>query len=699
MVVRRLIMEPPNPMMVIPRANRGYRTALKCNWLGLSVVLMLGFLGSCANGRVNTLADLGDLRQSDSELIHSLAGDWQFAPDILLRPHQALEYTGYTPVEVPGSLSAGITSGSYLVELQLPPDTDTPWGIFLPEVRTAYRAFVFDTQGNQIEWSVGKVSRARELAVPQILPWIENLPSSRQPVWLLIQVSDFHSISPGLISAPLVGPQSKLFALQKGRDMLTASMAGIFLVIGFFFIILSWDNKMVSASRDFGFFTMSIALRVLLVDRVVWQWFSLPSELVYTILLRLEILTFYTAVPFIYLFIQGLFPHEVTPKLRKFTWSIAGIFILGLLVPGNLFLYMRIAYQGFALLILTYVIVRVFLAAARKRTGARITIASYIFAFGTVINDILLANGLIRSVILSPVGLLMFILTQAIVLSFYYVQVWDILVQTNAVSSYFVPKELLQLIGINDIVEARLGLGIEKDMTVLFADIRSYTKLSEKMKPSENYEFLNSYLETIGPSIREYGGIVDKFLGDGIMALFPGKPLDAVMAAQKMTQYLSEFNHHRSDHQQNTIHVGIGIHFGKVILGTLGEKERMEVTVISDTVNGASRISDLTKLFDSQVLLSGTIYSRLPADIAATLRYLGKFRVRGKDESLDIYESAAHFGKKYFASEAGKLFAEGVQAYLDNDTDRARVLFDNLMKLPDGVDGASLYYQSLLQKK
>lgn len=131
---------------------------------------------------------------------------------------------------------------------------------------------------------------------------------------------------------------------------------------------------------------------------------------------------------------------------------------------------------------------------------------------------------------------------------------------TNASYARFVPKQILEFLGQSSIVDVRLGDQVQRQMTILFADIRSFTTISESMSPRDNFDFINEYLRTIGPVIRKYNGFIDKYIGDGIMALFPEKPEDAVKAAIEVQETLKDFNIQGKDKGRPDVKVGIGIH-------------------------------------------------------------------------------------------------------------------------------------------
>jgi two-component system sensor histidine kinase ChiS len=208
------------------------------------------------------------------------------------------------------------------------------------------------------------------------------------------------------------------------------------------------------------------------------------------------------------------------------------------------------------------------------------------------------------------------------------------LAQINNAYARFVPREFLDQLGQDSILNVRLGDQIQKEMTVMFADIRSFTTLSENLTPEENFRFVNTLLSGLGPIIRKHHGFIDKFLGDGVMALFSESPDDAVNAAIEMQRNLHEFNQTRPKNAH--VRIGIGIHTGILMLGTVGESRRMEGTVISDVVNVASRLETLTKVFGSGIIVSEATLDKLTATYPQ--RSLGIVRVKGKRQAVSIYE-------------------------------------------------------------
>ena len=175
-------------------------------------------------------------------------------------------------------------------------------------------------------------------------------------------------------------------------------------------------------------------------------------------------------------------------------------------------------------------------------------------------------------------------------------------------------------------------------MSIFFLDIRNFTTLSENMSPHDNFRFLNSFLGIFGPIIRIHGGFVDKYPGDGIMALFPGNPDDALSTALEMRKRLHGYNSGRAQGGYIPIRFGIGIHYGPLMLGTIGENNRMDSTVISDAVNTASRLEGLTKKYSTDILLSGDTLRGLrnPGDFET--RFIAEETVKGKAKAMQVFE-------------------------------------------------------------
>jgi len=210
--------------------------------------------------------------------------------------------------------------------------------------------------------------------------------------------------------------------------------------------------------------------------------------------------------------------------------------------------------------------------------------------------------------------------------------------QLNVAYERFVPKEFLSFLNKESIIDVQLGDQVQKDMTVLFSDIRGFTPLSEILTPQESFNFINDYLSVMEPHIASHGGFIDKYIGDAIMALFPNKPDDAIEASLAMIEELKIFNTQNPIALKYPVNFGIGIHTGRLILGTVGAKGRMDSTVISDSVNIASRVEGLTKKYETKLLITESTLSHLNSPGQFQIKKVADEILRGKSEEMAIYK-------------------------------------------------------------
>jgi adenylate cyclase len=251
------------------------------------------------------------------------------------------------------------------------------------------------------------------------------------------------------------------------------------------------------------------------------------------------------------------------------------------------------------------------------------------------------------------------------------------------ITEKFVPYEFIGSLGHKVITDVKLGDQVEKNVTVLFTDIRDYTTISERMTPEENFQFVNSYNERMGPIIRNHNGFINQYLGDAIMALFPDSAEKSLFAAIEMQQNIREFNAMQKVANLPAIKMGTGMHTGPLIMGITGDKHRLDATIISDTVNTASRIESLTKYYKTSILLSEITVQQIQHTGNFHLRYLGKVQVKGRQSSIGIYECFDADGKEQInrKEETLALFNEGIHHYLNKSFTAAIKCFLSVTEL------------------
>ncbi|MEM9541014.1 MAG: AAA family ATPase [Cyanobacteria bacterium P01_E01_bin.42] len=202
----------------------------------------------------------------------------------------------------------------------------------------------------------------------------------------------------------------------------------------------------------------------------------------------------------------------------------------------------------------------------------------------------------------------------------------------------FVPGQFLSLLEKESIVDVKLGDRVEREMTVLFSDIRDFTTISEQMTPEENFAFINGYLGRMEPLIQQYGGFIDKYIGDAIMALFGNSPDDALQAAIAMLEALKTYNDDRQANNRPPIRIGIGLHTGRLMLGTVGGADRMDGTAIGDSVNLSSRVEGLTKTYGIPLLITHQTFLSLKNPFEYDFRFIERVMAKGKAKAVSLFE-------------------------------------------------------------
>ncbi|WP_231516812.1 adenylate/guanylate cyclase domain-containing protein [Planktothrix paucivesiculata] len=210
--------------------------------------------------------------------------------------------------------------------------------------------------------------------------------------------------------------------------------------------------------------------------------------------------------------------------------------------------------------------------------------------------------------------------------------------QLTDAAGRFVPNQFLSFLGYESLVDVKSGDAVQKQMSILFSDIRSFTQMSERMTPEDNFKFINAYLSRMEPAITENRGFIDKYIGDAIMALFGGSADDAVKAGISMLQRLAEYNLTRQRPDRPPITIGIGINTGDLMLGIVGGQHRMDSTVISDAVNLGSRLEELSKRYGIPLLISEHTFLCLEDPNIYSFRVIDRVRVKGKSEMVSVFE-------------------------------------------------------------
>lgn len=266
-----------------------------------------------------------------------------------------------------------------------------------------------------------------------------------------------------------------------------------------------------------------------------------------------------------------------------------------------------------------------------------ITCICIVIAVYIAISALLFKHGVAVNV-LTPIS--MIIITMIFAYSYRYIIEDKNKEKIKTAMGKYISEDIMRNV-VKNIDELKLG-GKKANVTVLFADIRGFTSMSEKLSADEVSVILNEYFTEIEPIVSKYNGVINKFIGDAVMAIFgapiedENHPKNAVRCACDMLTKVDELQEKWLKEGKPKIEIGIGINTGEAFVGNIGSEKRMEYTVIGDMVNLASRIEGNNKIYKTNLLISSSTFDYVRG-IVDTIK-ISNVKIRGKEHSLDLYE-------------------------------------------------------------
>jgi len=586
----------------------------------------------------------------------SLFGEWEFYYNDFLFP---LDFdTGKVPapefIQVPSFWNGQVINGrelsnhafvTYRLRILIG-DSDQLMGLKIGDMSSAYRMWV---NGKPIAHNgrVGKNASEEEGQWLPVIAFTHMHPGENE---IVIHVSNFSHRSGGTWSELEIGGAGAIHTKKVWLSVFDGLLIGGLLLMAIYHFGLFWMRRSDVPSLLFCLFCVSVAIRVgLTSERIFVSIIPFPD---FAWQVKTEYIDTYFCCSMFYQFLVTLFDTNKRRRVHMvFHWSMAAMAIFTLLAPTTLSSYVPLPFQAVMFIgaIISFVVT--VKAAKRGEEGAWSSLTGLSIVVAGLIPEVLLQNGMISipqvsSIFVMAFGSFFFLIFQSFVLSKRFTSAYysvrrlsrDLLATNKAVSR-FVPTGFLDQLKKSSLTDIQLGDQVQREMTILFSDIRDFTSLSEKMTPADTFSFINSYLRRMSPVIHAHEGLVDKYIGDGIMALFPRSPSDAVKAAIEMERAVETYNETRIARGFVPIRCGIGIHYGTLMLGIIGDETRMEGTVIADAVNLASRLEQLTKTYQVGIVISQSVFDLINGGTEPfRCRLLDRVQVKGKKEFVTVYQ-------------------------------------------------------------
>lgn len=540
------------------------------------------------------------------------------------------------------------THYAYCIPFQINLESKVDWGLFLGFIDNEHAIYL---NGNLISSTEEEVNRGNILLYEHpIILHIAKLGLKENNI-LIVKVKKFNVISDegggiyaGIIKLDdyqrIVSENSISKAYGLGKDVL-------FLSTSILFFILYLSRKANKEYLWFAFFLIVITI-------YEFCRLELKKDLgINLIILKyIEYLVLCLVLPIFSFFLIAILNKE------KYYLATIGI-LLGGMTFFFIFIFSRdiytvevintryhIPFMLFTCIFLFIVTVRELI---KNNTRVRLVFITCFIPFSLTFFDILNKKyqffPALANIQISSDSIFILVLSMTVYASYSYYSIQKKLDNTmhkeeilrKTFQMYVPPKDIEKILSNFNANEELLNIGELSEKIILFCDIRNFTDMSEKLNPNQTVNFLNSYFKTFNRIIIENGGVIDKLIGDCIMARFDsGKEFEAIKCSLEMVQALIPFNRARRKMASGQISHGIGISIGKVIVGNIGSINKMDYTVIGDTVNIASRLESLTKFYNVAIIVTEVMQLRLKERII--FREIDTIQIKGKRKVTKIYE-------------------------------------------------------------
>lgn len=556
---------------------------------------------------------------------------------------------------------------------------------------------------NELVASNGKTGKSESFSEPEYAPRIVPFNAKSDSLIITVQVSNFHHCKGGFWLPIEIGEVDMIQQARDSRVILEMFLFGCLFMMALYHFGLYVLRTNDATTLFFGLMCAVISIRSLFTGTALINYIF--PEMDWFIARKIEYILTFTTAPIYVAFCRKLYPAE----WNKWIYRIVEFFGLSLILfvlftSSRIYTNTSYVFTGYAWIV-SMITIWTFIKAYRKKLdGAGIFLATTVFFTLTIVNDTLNQMELVHTGLYLSFGLLIVTFAQSFSLSSRFANAFFQAETYASTFRKFVPSQFLNRIAKDGIHAIKPGNAERDEVTVLFSDIRSFTSIAESMTPDEVFRMLNKYLSFVEPPISRNNGFVDKYMGDGIMALFEKSAEQrsaeyAINAALEMHEALAVYNRIRASEQKFPLHMGIGLHCGQVIIGTIGATDRMDSTAIGDAVNLASRIEGMTKMYGVPILASlDTIRSLEHPDKFRT-RFVDNVMAKGKLEPVQIWQiigkSTGNVSGNYFAMLSA--YNQGIEFYRERKINHAKEMFERALDLEPEDRVSAIYLERCIR--
>lgn len=528
---------------------------------------------------------------------------------------------------------------TFAFSISAPDSLKKSLALSIPVIFSSYRLYLDSTLLTQC----GDPQKRPETTIADYLTQVVEFDLQSDTSWLIFQVSNYTNDKGGPWHPIYIGSRKEIHRISELHFSYDVFLIGALFAFTLAYLFMSFiENKKLPRQIPlyFGLYALTTLLRLMVTSNaIVFKFFPQVPTSIFT---HIEYMALFLAPLFYHSYIHYIYAPYPSEKLlivlRYFFYILTGF---SLLTPQLIHSRTIPIVQIASLLLLLYHIYLAIRTYKNDQAKAMVLVISTVLLIGAIINDILQVYSSGFLLPLLPLSSVVIAMLQSYFVSKNSAQIQNErihyaqrLESTNGTLSRFVPQKFFHILNKTP-TTIHLGDQTNRKMSVLFCDIRNLEELSAGLNSDEKFAMISNFLDHISKIIVTYGGVIDKFIGDSLMAIFPEQPENALQASFEI---ISSF-YEAEDSSLSQIRPGIGIHYGMMTLGVIGTDDRMENTVIGDAVNTAARMRSLTHKFNTDLIVSNEVLnSGFAENDFFHIRSLGTLAVKGKRERTTIQE-------------------------------------------------------------
>ncbi len=481
----------------------------------------------------------------------------------------------------------------------------------------------------------GEIGYTLKESTPSIKRAVINFIPEKETVDVVIEFSNFHLNSKFLFKWIVYGESKdiiNLYIKNQSKDYFTTGLLIICSILFFLMYIINIKNKY---NLYFALFTLSYGIRSYLMKNTTIQdiipWFSWTMEYQFTKASELWALTF------IILFYKALYPIDFRSFFIKIFTIVALLTSFLAFIPIDYFNRYNISNVMHVEIIISgvYIISRLIRCVRKSRNLSVPALISIILFFASIVFDIIANTTIILFEYYSAQFVIFVVVTMFMMMgkrrsesTDYVIEKQRLNLEIKDVFSKFVPINILQNLNNGELEDRPAGEYTVEPLTMIFIDIRDFTKLSEGLSPQDNFSMINRFYEIVGEQVNSHDGFIESYGGDGVKAIFQCAPDNAIKAAYKISDEVA---------LSSGIKIGMSVHFGKVVLGTIGGENRIQATAVSDVTRILGSMDQFNSKMGIEILITEKVYTLSTLNNNQVLS-LGSIIIKGEDEQISLYQ-------------------------------------------------------------